>query len=71
LGLPADCFDRQNAVHVRHLEVHQGDVRPQLAEQRDGFGAGFRFPDQPQVLLQMKDGRHPLAEHGMVVRYQD
>ena len=43
-----------DAVHLRHPDVHEHDVRAGGAGLRHGFGAGGGFPDHRDVVLQVE-----------------
>ena len=47
LLLPED-FGRVDAVHLRHLDIHNDDVRPQLAGQVNGSLPVSRFAGHPR-----------------------
>src|SRR5581483_1277497 len=51
----SDRGDSIDAVDVRHLEIHQRDVRSLLTEHFDGFPAVRRFAYDHHVLLALDD----------------
>ena len=61
---PAGCLD---AVHDRHLHVHEHDVGSQLAAQPDGLGPVVRLTDHLEVLLDGEDEREAGAHEPVVV----
>jgi len=67
----ADRRDRVHAVLARHLQVDQGDVGPQAAEQVDRLEAVGRLAHHPHIWLAADHGRDAFAHQGMVVGDQD
>src|SRR5258705_13751753 len=63
----ANRNDRIDTVHLRHLQVHQGDIRTVRAELLNRFTSVGRFGDQRHVRLTGDEARDPLAEERMVV----
>src|SRR5690606_25562117 len=59
-----------DAVHDRHLHVHEHDVRPQLPRQLDGGGTVARLADHLDVVLHREDEGEARAHEGLVVDQQ-
>jgi len=62
---------RSNDWNIRHLDVHECDVRPSVAELLDGFAAGRSFADHQQIRLLRDEHRHPFTQNRMIVNHQD
>ena len=58
---------RLDAVHDRHLHVHEHDVGAQLAGQPHGLGAVVRLTDHLEVVLDREDEREAGAHELLVV----
>src|SRR5215204_6470590 len=59
------------AVYVRHLYVHEDDIRPELGGSLENFSAGCRLAHDLHVGLWVQHGAQPFPEDGMVVCYED
>src|SRR5690242_7999194 len=70
-GLVANGNERIEAIHLRHLHVHQRDVRTMSPELLDRLTAVAGFSDQSHVWLKRYHPRDPLAAYGMVVNRQN
>ena len=69
LGL--DSADRGDAVHVRHQEVHEDDIRREPAGQGDALAAVGRLADDLDVVLEIEEDPKTHPDDGMVVDDQD
>ncbi len=58
---------RLEAVHVRHADVHEDDVRVELARGLDGLGPVGGLTDDLHVVLGLEDHPEPRAHEGLVV----
>src|ERR1700737_4761252 len=56
-----------DAVHFRHLQIHQGYIRTMNSELLDGLAAVGSLGNQCHVRLTGQKGGDALAEEGMVV----
>ena len=65
LGL--DPADRGDAVHVRHQQVHQDDVRLEAAGHRHALGAVGGLADDLDVGLEVEEDPQPHPDDRMVV----
>ena len=65
LGL--DPADRGDAVHVRHQQVHQDDVRLEAAGHRHALGAVGRLADDLDVGLEVEEDAQAHPDDGVVV----
>jgi hypothetical protein len=61
----------RDAVHVRHVDVHQDDVGPQLARHRDGFRAGRGRSHHLDVALEAEELGQVVAGLRDVVHDED
>ena len=69
LGL--DPADRGDAVHVRHEEVHQHDVRLKPAGHRHALAAVRRLADDLDVVLEVEEHAQPHPDDRVVVDDED
>ena len=60
-----------DAAHLRHLEVHEHDVRTVLAEERQRLGAVAALPDQGDVRVVSERSRDAFAHHRVIVHQED
>jgi len=60
-----------DAVHHRHLQVHQDDVRPALCGQGEGFFAVPGHPHDLDLIVRAQDGLQAIADDGLVITDQD
>ena len=67
----ADGGDGGEAVHHGHDEVHQDDIRLQLAGHVDGLLAVGGLPNDLQVLVVFEEHAESLAHDFMVIGKQD
>jgi hypothetical protein len=65
--LAADRRDCLNAVHARHLQVHQSYIRTMDTEEIDSLLSSGRFGYQFAVILAVNDSCDSLAQKGMIV----
>ena len=63
----ANRNERVEAIHFRHLQVHQRNVRMVRPELLDGFATVGRFTYQNHVRLNANQTGDPLAYDGMIV----
>ena len=63
--------DGSAAVEFRHGQVHQGDIRFQLAESFHGLAAILRMAHHCHIRLEFQHRRQPVTDHGMVVGDQN
>ena len=68
---PGQLLGGGDAVHVRHVDVHQDDVGRQRAGQADRLAAGRRGADHVDVALEAKQLREVVARLRDVVDDQD
>src|SRR5215203_2484353 len=59
------------AVYVRHLYVHEDDIRPKLGGSLENFFAGCRLAYDLHVGFWAQHGAQSFSEDGMVVCYED
>ena len=69
--LVAQAANRFHAVHARHGQVHQEDVRLPVAREAHQFHAVARLGDHVDVALAFQQRNQPLAHAMMVVRNDD
>ena len=69
-GFLAQQFSDYQSVHPGHADVHQHDVRPQLAGLAQGLVAIGSLADDFQALLASQADLETFAHHGMVVHHQ-
>ena len=69
--LGGQAFRRRDAVHVRHVDVHQDDVRRELRRHLDGFAPGCRRSHDLDVRLEAQELREVIAGLRDVVDDQD
>lgn len=50
-----DGVGRVDAVHARHVDIHQDDVGPHAADQIDGFLARGCLPGDLEIGLQIEE----------------
>ena len=62
---------RRDAVHVRHVDVHQDDVRGERRRELQGLRAGRRRTDDVDVALEAEQLREVVARLRDVVDDQD
>lgn len=67
----AELGDGGLAVHARHHEVDDGDVRAVLARGLDGRGAVVRLGDDNEVVLGRDEGLEPGSDDLVVVDDED
>ena len=60
-----------DAIHHRHLQVHEGDIRTMGSELVDRLAAIGSLSNQFQIGLNGQQRGHTLAEEGMVVDRED
>ena len=60
-----------DAVHLGHIDVHQDDVRAELAADLDGLGAATRCADNFYVTLEHQELAEVFACIGYIVYDQD
>ncbi len=60
-----------DAVHVRHVDVHQDDVRVEPGGHLEGFRAGRRRADHVDVTLEAQELRQVIAGLGDVIDDED
>ena len=65
--LAANRAHRVDAAHLRHLQVHQRDVRLMLAEQLDRLTSVGGFRDQFHIRLTRDQRGDAFADDGMIV----
>src|SRR6266481_4333914 len=65
--LAANCADGVDAAHLRHLQVHQGDVRMMPSKLFDRLQSITGFRNQFHVYLMPDQRGDAGAEKGMVV----
>jgi hypothetical protein len=58
------------AVHTRHHQIHQHDIRLHLLAQAQRLLAVARLADQLKVVEDLQESREPAANDGMVVDNQ-
>src|SRR5690606_259103 len=58
---------RGDAVHARHLAVHQGDIGVGGQHHLHGHFPGSRDPDHGQVALQLQQRCQCTAQHGLII----
>ena len=64
-------YDRIEAVHLRHLQVHQRDVWTMSTELLDRLAAVRGFGDQSHIRLGADEYGYALPYEGMVVNRQN
>ena len=69
--LGGQALRRRDAVHVRHVDVHQDDVRRELRRHLDGFATRRRRPDDLDVRLEAQELREVIAGLRDVVDDED
>ena len=62
-----DPLGRFDPAHHRHPDVHQDDIRHELAGEVDRFGAVLRAPDDLDARIGLEERRYSLAEERIVV----
>lgn len=75
-GLGGRCFANEllrgcDAVHLRHHQIHDDNVRMKLDRFGYGLSPVFCLADDFDVLLGPEKGREPGAHDGVIVCYQD
>src|SRR5271157_5032531 len=65
--LPPNRDDRIEAVHLRHLQIHQRNVGAMRTEQLDSLAAIRSFGDQSQIRLSTDEHGYALPYQGMIV----
>ena len=68
---PGQLFRGGDAIHVRHVDVHQDDIRGEGCRHADGLSAGRRGADHVHVALEAKQLREVVARLRDVVDDQD
>jgi len=63
----ANRGDRIQAVHLRHLQVHEREVRPMGAELLNRFAAIRRFANQRQIRFGTDQDGDALSHQNMIV----
>ena len=66
-----ELLGRRDAVHVRHVDVHQDDVRRELRGELERLAARRRGPDDVDVALEAEQLREVIARLRDVVDDQD
>ena len=66
-----DARGRLDAVEVRHHQIHDHDVRPELLGTLDGLAAVGRLADDLDVVVQLEEIAHPATDHRVVVDEED
>ena len=69
--LRGEALRGRDAVHVRHVDVHEDDVRQQLGRHLEGFAPGRRRPDDLDVRLEAEQLREVIAGLRDVVDDED
>jgi hypothetical protein len=60
-----------DAVELRHTDIEQGHVGPQLPSQADGLCAVAGFSDDRDVGLGLQDEPEPAPDHRLIVGEED
>ena len=66
-----EFLGRLDAIHARHYEIHQSDIRDMLQRQTDGGLAGFSLSNHDQVGDRVEIGMYPLTDHIVIIHDQD
>ena len=69
-ALAPDRFDDLEAVHVRHLDIEEDELRRVIQDRRHGFLAVTTLAHHLDVGLARQQGRQPLARERLVVHDQ-
>ena len=62
------CID---AIHTRHVQIHQHEIRQQGLGQLDRFLAGYRFSDHCEIRHRREQCAHPEAKDGVIIGDED
>src|SRR5260370_1002661 len=65
-----DTLRRRHAIHARHAQVHQDDIRLKLGGQLLRFVTVASFADYAQVTVELEQRPQALAHHALVVDQQ-
>ena len=68
LDVSSHCVD---AIHPRHLDIHQCHVRLVFFEHLHGLNAIARLAHDEHPLLRLDDGGQPAADHRVIVHDQN
>src|SRR5579884_3199364 len=66
-----DFLEHREPVLVRHAKVEQQNVRLELGDKLDGFGAVLGLADNGDVFVAVKELAQTIAEYGVIIRHQD
>jgi hypothetical protein len=63
--------DRLIAIHIWHLQIHEGDVGAVHSVSRDGLLSVTRLGHQFHIWLSFEEGRDALAQKRMIIDRHD
>ena len=63
-------FCRGEAVHIRHVQIHQDDIGAERFQLFDDGPSGIHDPDDAQAVVVFQHGLDTLGHHWMVIRDQ-
>ena len=66
-----DFFENGQAVFIGHAQIEQENVRLQLGEELDAFGAVLRLADNGDLFVAVEQFAEAIAENRMIVRHQN